>query len=229
MTQYKAFKVKDVFSSPEILNSDVYQISLEVFNAVSHGIGFVLSILATCFLFMKGVKSQSLMSIVAYLIFALSMCLMYFNSMMYHAMSRTILKPIFKFFDHTAIYLLIAGSYTPFALLLVGGWLGLVLVIVEWGVALIGIMGKAVGNEWIIKHSTLLYLLMGWMAIFAIRSILTKLPLPGIIWLFAGGLAYSLGTIFYKFDEKYAYFHVFWHFFVMLGSACLFVTVYCYV
>lgn len=219
----------EAFTDPDILSSRVYLISLDIFNAVTHGIGFILSIIGTWFLLKKGVHTGSIQNTIAYLIFGVSMCSMYFTSTIYHALYQTRLQPIFQFFDHSMIYILIAGSYTPFCLIALNNWIGWLIFGLEWLIAFVGIFGKFTGNPFIRRYSTWIYLLMGWLALVALPGVIQAVPRNGLLWVVAGGIFYSIGTIFYANDKKFAYFHVAWHLFVMLGSACIFLAILFYV
>ncbi len=220
---------QSIFTDKKILNSVSYQVTQQVFNCVTHGIGFLLSVFATLLLIQKGIDHQSWTHIIAYGIFGSSMCLMFFNSTIYHALYFTAVKPVFQFFDHSSIYLLIAGSYTPFALIILGGWQGWALMIFEWSLVFIGIFAKATNANWIKKYSTWIYLLMGWAGVVLAPSFITTLPWQAFAWLLFGGIAYSIGTIFYRYDRQIVYFHVIWHFFVMLGALGIFLSIYLYV
>lgn len=215
-----------ILTDPLILKSPSYRITEQVFNAVTHGLGLILSVVAMGVLLSQDPANTPLSHLIAYGVFGASMCILYFNSMMYHALYFTRVKPVFQFFDHMGIYLLIAGSYTPFGLIAVGGQRGIWLVVAEWILALIGITAKAIGAHWIKRYSTGLYLLMGWLAIGVLPTLLRQLGPVALGWLLFGGLAYSIGTIFYRFDKQVAYFHVIWHGFVLLGSAGIFASIY---
>ncbi|MCI5775545.1 MAG: hemolysin III family protein [Aerococcus sp.] len=212
----------------KILDSSAYRITSAVFNAVTHGIGLILSIIATVFLIMKGVATDSALEVVAYLIYGLSMCLLYFNSMMYHSLSFTAVAPLFKFFDHSSIYFLIAGTYTPFTLIAIQGPLGWTVFILEWALALTGFIGEITESPFIKKYSLWFYLGMGWLAIVTVVPLIHNVTLPALIYLAVGGILYSVGTYFYKYDDKVAYYHVLWHIFVMLASASMFISIYFY-
>ncbi|MGX7092494.1 PAQR family membrane homeostasis protein TrhA [Hutsoniella sourekii] len=220
---------RTVFSNPTILSSKVYQVSQEVFNAVSHGIGFCLSLLALYLLIRKGLASGQLVDLLAYLVYGISMSLLFFHSMLYHSLSLTAVGPIFQMIDHLSIYLLIAGTYTPFALLVVGGAAGWLLLLAQWAMAILGCIAKLSQWSWMKKYSTRLYLLMGWMVIFTIKPLIESFALPGLCWLVSGGILYSLGAYFYSQDDRYAYFHVIWHWFVLFAAICMFVSIYVYI
>jgi hemolysin III len=161
------------------------------------------------------------------IIFATSMVLLYLASTIYHALPRTNIKRLFRLFDHSAIYLLIAGTYTPFALGPIRGPLGWVLLGTIWFLAVAGIGFKALAGlryKWV---SICFYIGMGWMAVFAIRAFWAHVPLPGLIWLGAGGLAYTGGVAFYL-AKQIRYGHFIWHLFVATGTACHFCAVLWY-
>lgn len=224
----KHYKQQSVFMNQDILDSWSYRVTSAVFNAVTHGIGLILAIIATIFLVMKGVQTGGSLEIVAYLIYGLSMCLLYFNSMMYHSLSFTAVAPLFKFFDHSSIYFLIAGTYTPFTLIAIQGALGWTVFILEWVLALTGFIGEITGSAFIKKYSLWFYLGMGWLAIITLIPLIRNVAFPGLIYLVIGGILYSIGTYFYKYDDKVAYYHVLWHIFVMLASASMFVAIFFY-
>lgn len=218
-----------IFTDKNLMNSLSYRVTQEVFNCITHGIAFILSVIATILLTQKGMTSGEMTHLVGYLIFGLSMCMMFFNSTIYHSLYFTSVKPIFQFFDHASIYILIAGSYTPFALILLDGWQGWALMVFEWGLAIVGLTAKAMNAQWIRKYSTLVYLLMGWAGVIMVPQMIATMPVRGLMWLLFGGLAYSIGTIFYRFDRKVAYFHVIWHIFVILGAFGVFMSIYFYI
>lgn len=191
----------------------------EIANSISHGIGFLASLVGAPFLIAAAVREGSTWNVVGASIFVASMALLYLSSTLYHAFPHERVKRIFWTFDHGAIYLLIAGTYTPFTLgVLRGGW-GWTLFGLVWGMAILGITLKAVGR---IRHpvlSTVLYLAMAWLIVIAVRPLSQHLPLPGLIWLGAGGFFYTAGVGFYA-AKKVRYSHLVWHFFVLAGTAC---------
>jgi hemolysin III len=199
----------------------------ERLNSLTHGIGAALSITALVLL-LATCRDCTATRIVSYSIYGSSLILLYLASTVYHGVMEEKLKEIFGRIDHSAIYLLIAGTYTPFTLLtLKGGW-GWTIFGIEWGLALAGIIYKVFFYTH--KHrgvSTAIYLAMGWLAIIAIKPLLASLPTGGLIWLGIGGLSYSLGVIFYLWD-RLPFAHVIWHLFVLGGSISHFFAIFFY-
>ena len=196
----------------------------EIANSLTHGSGLALSAVGAVFLVGNAVMRGDARMLAANSIFALSLLALYGFSTWYHGSGRPRTKRILRRFDHGAIYLLIAGSNTPFLLLTVGGTRGYVLLGIIWFIALLGLSLKLVAiriPEWLSVAS---YLSMGWMAVLVIRPIYERLPGAGFTLLIAGGLAYTLGVYFYILSRK-AFHHAIWHLFVLVGSACHFFAV----
>jgi hemolysin III len=196
----------------------------ELANTVTHGIGLALSIVGFVVLLVLAAMRGSAWHIVSCAIYGSTLVCLYTASTLYHAVLSPPLKRAFKVFDHSAIYLLIAGTYTPFLLVnLRGGW-GWSLFGIVWGLAMAGIIFKL----WFVNHfqilSTVVYLLMGWLAVIAVKPLLALVPASGLIWLLAGGLMYTAGVIFYAW-KRLPYNHVIWHLFVLAGSTCHYVAV----
>ena len=201
----------------------------EIANSVSHGVGLLLAVIGAPFLVVSAVRQSDAAFIVGASVFALSMVLLYGASMLYHALphNRTA-KKVFKVLDHGAIYLLIAGTYTPFTLGVLRGAWGWTLFGLVWGLAAIGVTLKALNRMSHPHISTGLYLLMGWLVLIAIKPLAASVPTAGLWWLVAGGVAYTAGVVFYATDSRWRYGHFVWHLFVMAGTACHFVAVYGY-
>jgi hemolysin III len=193
----------------------------EIANAVSHGVGLLASIAALPILVLAAATRGDAPLVVACTIFAASLILLYAASTLYHAIPHPRAKRALRVVDHTAIYLLIAGSYTPFALGVLRGVWGWSLLGVVWVLALSGILFKTTLGFRFPRLSTLLYLLMGWLAVVAARPLYLNLPAAGLAWLVAGGLLYTGGVFFYRW-ERLRYGHLVWHLFVLAGSACHF-------
>ncbi|MBK1684530.1 PAQR family membrane homeostasis protein TrhA [Rhodoferax fermentans] len=196
----------------------------EIANSVSHGVALLAALLSMPFL-LASAGQQSAASFVGTLVFAITMVLLYLASTLYHAMPEGRAKQVFCKLDHGAIYLFIAGTYTPFALGALNGAWGWSLFTVVWVLAAIGITLKALNcltHPW---WSTGLYLAMGWLVVVAAVPLLERVPMPGILWLVAGGLAYTVGVIFFVLDSRIRYSHAVWHGFVVTGTACHFVAV----
>lgn len=197
----------------------------ERLNALTHFFGFALAIFGLSALLMK---SNGAVEAISSIIFGSSMVLLFGASTLYHWVSSPSLKPILKRVDHIAIYLLIAGTYSPFLVVAIDGWVSTVSIITIWIVALFGVGFKAIFKD---KHPRLAittYAVMGWLALLIIVPIYNAVPLTGFIFLFLGGIAYSLGIPFYMAKHKH-YTHAIWHLFVLMGAACHFYAIYAFV
>jgi len=200
----------------------------ELANAITHGIGLILSLAGFAVLLVFAILRGGPLQIVSCAVYGTTLVCVYAASTLYHTLSWPRARRALKIFDHCAIYLLIAGTYTPFTLVsLRGGW-GWSLFAIVWALAMAGIVFKF----WFIDHfkilSTALYLAMGWIALIAIRPLLTSIPAHGIYWLFAGGLLYSIGVGFFA-ARGLRFGHAIWHLFVIAGSACHYFAVLFYV
>ena len=199
----------------------------EIANAVTHGVGLVLSVAALPILVGAASGASDRWMLAGYSVFAVSLVLLYGASTVYHALPASRAKQVFQVLDHSAIYLLIAGSYTPFMLGALRGAWGWTLLGIVWSLAVLGIIAKTTFG---IRHprlSTATYLLMGWLAIVAIRPLALHLPGAALAWIVAGGLAYTVGVVFFAW-ERLRYGHTVWHLFVLTGSVCHFVAVFAY-
>ncbi len=200
----------------------------EVANSVSHGLGLAAVLVGIPFLLQQAVKVGDAGFITGVSIFAASMIVLYLGSTLYHAFPESTAKRVFRAIEHSAIFLLIAGTYTPFTLGVLSGSWGWSIFGVIWGLTLVGITLKVVFKG---KHNFLyvaLYLLMGWTIVVAIKPMLTLVPKEGLLWLLAGGLAYTIGVLFYVFDARLKYGHAVWHLFVIAGTTCHYFAVYWY-
>jgi hemolysin III len=196
----------------------------EIANAITHGIGALASAAAGAVLVTLAALQGTRLQVISAIVFCTSMVLLYTASTLYHAIPSAAAKRRLKVFDHCAIYMLIAGTYTPFALIGLRGTVGWWLFGVAWSLAALGVTFKLFFTGRFKLFSTLVYIGMGWMAVFAIQPMLVKIPLSALIWLLAGGVAYTAGTLFYH-NERLRYSHAVWHLFVLAGSACHFVAV----
>lgn len=200
----------------------------ELANSLTHGLGTILSIAGPFILVVLSGMQGDAWRIVSFSIYGTSLVLLYTASTLYHSFQSARVKHIFKIMDHSAIYLLIAGTYTPFTLVLLrGGW-GWSLFGVIWGLAFTGILFKIFFVNRFNVLSTIIYLLMGWLIIIAFQPLIDHVPSGGLYWLLAGGIAYSAGTVFYVW-EKLPFHHAIWHLFVLAGSLCHFFAVLFYV
>ena len=215
--------------SVEQSNSPVdYSPIEERINIYTHGIGLIFSILALILLVIRASSLGSVGYIVSFSVFGSSLILMYTASTLYHSAKEKTLRKRLNILDHASIYILIAGTYTPFTLVTLDGSLGWVLFGITWGIATVGVILKLFFTGKYNGASTLAYILMGWVIVFGIKSLLKNLPEPGIYWLFSGGLAYTIGAVFYS-VRKIPFNHAIFHLWVLAGSFCHFIAVYNYV
>lgn len=199
----------------------------EIANAITHGIGAILSIAALVLLIVFSSMYGTAWHVVSFTIFGVTMFLLYFSSTMVHALPRGKAKDLFEIFDHSAIYFFIAGSYTPFTFLVIQGALGWTLFGIVWGLAIGGTIFKSFFVKKYVFTSTLLYVLMGWLVVIGWNQIVVNLP-PSAIFLFvAGGIFYTFGAIFYVW-RGFKYHHAIWHLFVIAGSTAHFFCVFFY-
>lgn len=200
----------------------------EIANAVSHGLALVASIAAMPMLVIGAARTGSAAAVVGASIFGATLLMLYLASMLYHVLPAGRAKRVFVILDHCAIFLLIAGTYTPFTLGVLNGAWGWSLFGVVWGLALTGILLKSLFGTRYQNLSVALYLGMGWLVVVAVKPMLSAVPVPGLLWLLAGGLSYTFGVVFFHFDHRVRYAHFVWHLFVVTGSVCHFVAVFWY-
>ena len=200
----------------------------ENINIISHAIGFILSIAALVFLVTRSSLHGNIWHVVSFTIFGASLILLFAASTVYHIAKKPELKSRLRIIDHASIFVLIAGTYTPFTLVTLNGSIGWVIFATSWGLALAGIIFKLFFTGKYDSISTLIYVFMGWIIVFAIKPLINNLSLEGLLWLFAGGIAYTIGAILYSI-EKIKFNHAIFHVFVLIGGFSHFVSVYCYV
>ncbi|WP_034916773.1 hemolysin III family protein [Erwinia sp. 9145] len=206
-----------------------YSVAEEIANSISHGIGFIFGIVGLVLLLTQAMASQAdVIAITSYSLYGGSMILLFLASTLYHALPWPRAKTWLKKIDHCAIYVLIAGTYTPFLLVGLKSPLAHGLMVVIWGLALMGILFKLAFIHRFEALSVTTYLLMGWLSLIVIYQLAVKLPPGGIGLLIAGGVIYSLGVIFYV-ANRIPYNHAIWHGFVLGGSVCHFLAIYLYV
>lgn len=204
-----------------------YLILNEVLNAVTHGIGFGLSIAGLVILLIKGARLDSPIHIISYAIYGSMMILLFLFSTLFHSLMFTRAKKVFQVFDHASIFLLVAGSYTPFCLLSIQGWLGWTLFILIWLLVISGIVYKSLTlhkKETLSKISTLIYINMGWLCVIAFKPLIASLGFWGTFLLASGGVSYTVGALFYSI-KSVRFMHVVWHLFVMLGAGLMYFSV----
>lgn len=200
----------------------------EKFNSISHLIGALLACAGVSFLLASAIDKGDLYKIVAFSVYGGMMVALYAISTIYHS-TKGKLKDFFRQMDYISIYLMIAGSYTPIALVVLNGTWGWTLFVIIWALALVGIIQEIILGKKTRKFSIFIYLLMGWLALIVIKPLVESLPIGGLLWLIAGGLAYTFGVGFFLLDEKYKHFHGYWHISVLAGSIFHFICLYIYV
>lgn len=205
----------------------ILSIGEEIANSLTHGAGLVASLIGLPVLVITAAGRGDALQVIGCSVFAASLVALYAASTIYHAWPQSSAKHVLRIVDHIAIYLLIAGTYTPFTLGVLRGTWGWTLFGVVWSLAALGILFKTVLGVRYERASTLFYVGMGWLAIVAIEPMTTRMPLAGVVWLAAGGLLYSIGVVFYAW-ERQRYSHAVWHLFVLGGSACHFFAVLWY-
>jgi hemolysin III len=199
----------------------------EIANSLSHGVGLALAIVGTPILIITAARYGTAWNTVGVSIFAASMISLYLASTLYHALTHAGAKRFFRMLDHGAIFILIAGTYTPFTLGVLRGPWGWTLFGLVWGLALLGLAKKAIFGTRYVWLSVALYLVMGWLVVIAAPQVLQRIPLSGLAWILAGGLAYTAGVGFFA-AHRVRYAHFAWHLFVIAGTVCHFFAVLWY-
>jgi hemolysin III len=213
-----------LLAGPEREQSQVEEIA----NSVSHGIGLIAALVATPFLVMHAARNGDTEFIVGTSIFSTTVILLYLASTIYHALPLGRAKRCFRVMEHSAIFLLIAGTYTPFTLGVLRGAWGWTLLVIVWGLAIAGVVLQAFDRTFRPVLSTGLYLFMGWVVVIAVDPLVARVPTTGLLWLIAGGLSYTAGVFFFATDSRLRYGHLIWHLFVMGGTACHYCAVFWY-
>jgi len=220
---YNAFNMTEVIAKEERRPT----LGEEIANSISHGIGLVLAVIATPILIITALRYGSAWNMIGVSVFAASMVTLYLASTLYHALTHDGAKRVFRMLDHSAIFFLIAGTYTPFTLGILRGPWGWTLLIIIWTLAAIGLTMKIVFGARYVWLSVVLYLVMGWLVVIAAPQVLRVMPLSGLAWLVAGGIAYTAGVAFYA-AHRVRYAHFAWHLFVIAGTVCHFFAVLWY-
>jgi len=200
----------------------------EIANAMTHGIGALLSVAALVLLIVFSSIEGTAFHVISFIIYGVTMLLLYVSSTLVHSFPEGKAKDIFEIMDHSAIYIYIAGTYTPISLHIIQGTLGWVLFGIVWGLAAAGVLFKVFFTKKFLFTSTLIYILMGWMIVVAWKSLLLNFSGGGLIMLITGGLCYTVGTLFYVW-RGFMYHHAVWHLFVLAGSAFMFFSILLYI
>ena len=209
-------------------NNTYYEHKEEQFNIISHALGLVLSIVALVLLVIYSVKYGSATHIVSFSMYGTSLIVLYSASTFYHYSKSPKLRSRLNIFDHAAIYVLIAGTYTPFTLVVLNGWVGWTIFGISWGLALVGIVLKLFYTGKYDTISTISYVLMGWLIIIAIKPLVDNFSFNGLVWLLFGGIFYTIGAVLFMMHSL-KYNHAIFHIFVLLGSFCHFMAVFYHV
>jgi len=213
---------------PKAVSMSIYSPAEDAINVASHGLGFVTSVVAFAALVERALSIGSALHLVSFVIFGLSLMFLYGSSTIYHSAKDLQRRSKLRILDHASIYVLIAGTYTPFTLITLEGMAGWIIFGISWTMALTGVALKLFFTGKFRLLSTLMYVFMGWLILFAIGPLIDKLPSAGLTWLVAGGLGYTLGAIIYS-VKKIPFNHAIFHLFCLLGSSCHFAAVYFYV
>jgi hemolysin III len=200
----------------------------ETANSISHGIALVAALVGAPFLITHAARSGNTGFLVGTSLFSATVIFLYLASTIYHALPTGKAKRVFKVVEHSAIFVLIAGTYTPFTLGVLDGVWGRALLVGIWGLALAGIMLKVFYKASLPILSTILYLFMGWLVVIAADPLAAKMPIQGLLWLTAGGVSYTLGVVFFALDSRLRYGHLVWHLFVIAGTTCHYFAVLWY-
>lgn len=192
----------------------------EIANSISHGLALVAALVGTPYLILQAERHGDARFVVGASIFAATMILLYLSSTLYHALPTGKAKRVFRIIEHSAIFLLIAGTYTPFTLGVLRGAWGWTLLGVVWGLAAVGVALKVFNKGSHPILSTVNYLMMGWLVVIALDPLVARVPTTGLLWLIAGGVSYTAGVAFFALDSRLKYGHLIWHLFVMTGTAC---------
>ncbi len=206
----------------------IYDPLEEKLNVYSHALGIVFSLLGFVLMLQKTIPTHDKCKIISALIYGISLLVLYTASTLYHNAKTATKRKYLNIFDHAAIFILIAGTYTPFALITLKGFWGGVLFIIVWTIAVLGVILKFFFTGKYEKLSTALYVAMGWIVVLFLKPLLESLPLPGFYWLVAGGLFYTIGAVFFSIN-KIKYNHAIFHIWVLLGSFTHFIAIYFYV
>lgn len=215
---------QNIDSRQELKSAKKYTYGEEIVNGITHGIGTMLSIFGLVLLVVFAKKAGNVLKIVSFWIYGCTLILMYLSSTLYHSVTGQRIKQILRIIDHSNIFLLIAGTYTPFMLVSVRGSWGWSMFGVIWGLALMGIVFNVFFFGKARKLLVALYIIMGWLCVIALREMLSAIAFPGMIWLASGGLFYTIGVVFYIW-KSLPYNHAVWHLFVLSGSLCHFFSI----
>ena len=212
---------------PRLVAGARYTVGEEIANSLTHAVGLVLSVAGLYALVYLGVMRHEALQVASAGVYGATLVALYAASTLYHAFRKPEIKRILRVLDHCAIYLLIAGTYTPFVLVGIGGGWGWTLFGIVWSMAVVGIVVKVFFTGRFAVLSTAAYVGMGWLGVVALKPMIESLTVGALVWLVLGGVLYTAGTIFYHRRVRYS--HALWHLFVLAGSVCHFVAIGVYV
>lgn len=220
-------KINNLWKDPKV-RSKKYNILDNVFSAITHGIGFGLAVVGLVILIVKATQTGSALRVITFTIYGVCLILLYLFSTLYHSLIFTRARNVFQIFDHSSIFLLIAGSYTPYSLVAIGGAWGWTLFGLIWGSTIIGIVYYIFNRGKHVIFDTILYVVMGWLIILSAKYLYIRLSPTGFWLLVLGGVAYTVGALLYTM-KSVPFIHVIWHMFVLLGSILMYFSVLFYV
>lgn len=209
-------------------NAPSYTLGEELFNSISHGIGFLLSVAALVLAVIQAAFHGDAWCVVSAAIYGSTLILLYCMSTLYHSITHPTAKKVFRIFDHTTIFLLIAGTYTPITLVSMRGTIGWIIFGIVWGTAVLGIVLNSISIEKFKKFSMIAYIAMGWAVVIGVKPLINSMETRGLLLLVFGGLFYTIGIIFYAL-KKFKFMHSIWHLFVLAGSVLQYFAVYFYI
>ena len=212
-------------SLKEKIDVPKYSLGEEIMSAITHGVGAILSIVALIMCVVFSAKNGSMISVISSIIYGTTLIILYTMSTLYHSLAVNNAKRVFRIIDHCSIFLLIAGTYTPFTLVALKKPLGYYLFAIIWAVAILGIVLNSINLKKYKVISFISYLILGWIIIFAYNPLKESVDFSGILLLLAGGIVYSVGALFYAFGRKVKYFHSVFHIFVLAGSILHFLSI----
>ncbi|MBA1393920.1 hemolysin III family protein [Lactobacillus sp. XV13L] len=220
-------KLKDILQEPPKRPKNYYVLD-NTLSAIVHGIGFCFAVIGFVLLINKAISTHSVLRLTTFTIYGVCLLLLYLFSTLFHSLIFTRARNVFQIFDHSSIFLLIAGSYTPYSLVTIGGTSGWMLLILVWLLAIFGILYYIFNRGKHVILDTILYIGMGWLVVLVGRELAVKLAPTGLWLLAGGGVAYTVGAFFYTM-KRIPYIHVVWHLFVILGSALMYFSILFYV
>lgn len=206
-----------------------YTLGEELMNSISHGVGALFSVVALVLSVVFSALHSNVWAVVSCAVYGATIIILYMMSTMYHALKINRAKCVFRILDHCTVYLLIAGTYTPYTLVALHGPVGWVLFGVVWAAAAAGIVFNAIDMNKFKIISYIAYIAMGWVIIFAFKPLCDAIGFGGVAWLLGGGVAYTVGAVLYVFGKKCRYIHSVFHLFVLAGSVCHFISIFLYV